>query len=130
MPAGSDLKSELVRFATDAGFDRCRIARCDPPPHADEFNEWLEAGAAGEMAYMARGAEKRSDPQIILPGARSVISLALNYWQGAAPEARTGVSNSEPGNAVGGRIARYAWGDDYHELIEEKLAKIDEFLQT
>jgi len=153
MPPGSDLKTDLVRLATDVGFDRCRIARCDPPPHADEFHEWLEAGAAGEMAYMARGAEKRSDPQIILPGARSVISLALNYWQ-TAPEARkhqlptsniqgssklqsptpkvfaTDAINSASHDAVYGRIARYAWGDDYHEVIEEKLAKIDEFLQT
>ena len=84
---GQDLKEELIRFASEVGFDRCRIARCDSPDHGDAFHEWLKAGAAGEMAYMARGAEKRVDPQKILPGARSVVSLALNYWQ-AAPEVR------------------------------------------
>ena len=148
---GPDLKEELIRFASEIGFDRCRIARCDSPDHGDAFQEWLEAGAAGEMAYMARGAEKRVDPQKILPGARSVVSLALNYWQ-AAPEARKsqtsnpksqgnsklqsqtpkafgGVSGSESGSAARGRIARYAWGDDYHEVIEGKLAQIDQFLQ-
>lgn len=147
-----DLKEELTTFASKVGFDRCRIARCDSPDHGDAFQEWLEAGAAGEMAYMARGAEKRVDPQKILPGARSVISLALNYWH-AAPEARksqipnpkfqgnsklqsqtpntfAGVSSSESHDAARGRIARYAWGDDYHEVIEEKLAQIDQFLQT
>jgi epoxyqueuosine reductase len=153
-PTGPDLKEELTAFASEVGFDRCRIARCDSPDHGDAFQEWLEDGAAGEMAYMARGAEKRVDPQKILPGARSVISLALNYWQGAAPVARkhqipnsniqgssklqsptpegfaTDESNAEPGRAVRGRIARYAWGDDYHELIEEKLAQIDRFLKT
>jgi epoxyqueuosine reductase len=149
-----DLKEELITFASEVGFDRCRITRCDSPDHGDAFQEWLEAGAAGEMAYMGRGAEKRVDPQKILPGARSVISLALNYWQGAAPEARkhqipsskiqgspklqtsspqtfvAEVSGAESGDAATGRIARYAWGDDYHEVIEEKLARIDQVLQT
>ncbi len=117
-----DLKEELIKFATEAGFDRCRIARCDYPDHGHEFQEWLKAGAAGEMTYMVRGAEKRVDPQKILPGARSVISLALNYWQGE-PEARS-LEHAT------GRIARYAWGDDYHELIEEKLAQIEQFLEA
>jgi epoxyqueuosine reductase len=142
MPSNSDLKNELVRFAISTGFDRCRIARCEPPPHVDEFHDWLEAGSAGEMAYMTRGAEKRSDPQMILPGARSVISLALNYWQDAGPEARKDQiprrGESVPGrtdsniqrNEARGRIARYAWGDDYHEVIEDKLREIDKFLQT
>lgn len=150
---GTGFKEELIKFATDVGFDRCRLARCDSPDHGQAFQEWLEAGAAGEMAYMVRGAEKRADPQKILPGARSVISLALNYWQGAAPEARkhqipnfklqrnsklqspipnafAAVSSAEDDNAARGTIARYAWGEDYHELIEEKLAQIDQFLKT
>ena len=91
-----------------------------PPRHAREFRVWLKVGAAAEMDWIERAAEKRCDPQKVLPGARSVIALAMNYWQGG--------SDSPNGNA--GRIARYAWGDDYHDLIEAKLKKLDEFLTT
>lgn len=106
-------KAQLLALARDVGFDDCRIAKCDPPPHAGEFREWLRKGAAGEMDYMERGEEKRCDPQKILPGANSVIVLALNYFQGGAA----------------GRIARYAWGNDYHEVIRTKLDKIDMYLR-
>ena len=71
---------------------------------------------------MARSEGKRCDPQSVLPGARSVIVLALNYWQGDRPPPDQ--------SAATGRIARYAWGDDYHELISRKLDQIDAFLQT
>jgi epoxyqueuosine reductase len=118
----SEIKEGLLSCATAAGFSSCRVATCAPPPHRHEFRQWLRTGAAGEMAYMERGEEKRCDPQQVLPGARSIVALALNYWQGAATatSARTGAT---------GRIAHYAWGDDYHELIEAKLEKIDHFLQ-
>ena len=76
------LEEALKAKAREIGFDNCRVAVCGPPLHGREFNEWLRDGAAGEMHYMERGAEKRSDPQKILPGARSVIVVALNYWQG------------------------------------------------
>ncbi len=117
-----NLKERLVEFAREVGFDACRIARCDPPPHAGEFREWLREGAAGEMQYMQRGEEKRCDPQKILPDAKSVVVLAINYWQGenATPKAF---------GAATGRVARYAWGDDYHDVIAAKLDKIDKFLR-
>src|SRR5713226_111866 len=67
------LKTRLVHFAHELGFDSCRIARCSPPAHAEEFLDWLDQGAHGEMEYMARGKAKRSDPQNILPGARSIV---------------------------------------------------------
>ncbi len=117
----SKLKEELIAFAREVGFDSCRVAACSPPLHADRFRDWLREGAAGEMNYMARGEEKRCDPQLILRGARSVVVLALNYFQGHAAE--TAASTGK------GRIARYAWGDDYHDVIEAKLRKIDMFLQ-
>ncbi len=116
----NDLKTRLISFAAEVGFSACRVATCGPPPHADAFRAWLREGAAGEMHYMARGEEKRCDPQQVLPGARSVIVLALNYWQGLS---------SPAGARKPGRIARYAWGDDYHDVVTEKLVKIDLFLQ-
>jgi epoxyqueuosine reductase len=116
-----DVKAQLVTFARGIGFDGCRVATCAPPPHAADFRDWLSDGAAGEMNYMQRGEEKRCDPQQVLPGARSVIVFALNYWQGAGPKLGRDAAN--------GRVARYAWGDDYHDVIAEKLAKVDDFLR-
>ncbi|HEX8898414.1 MAG TPA: QueG-associated DUF1730 domain-containing protein, partial [Chthoniobacterales bacterium] len=87
------------------------------PQHATEFRAWLSDGAAGEMQWLERGAEKRCDPEQILPGARSVIVLALNYWQ-----------DEERRPRGSGRIAHYAWGDDYHHLVLTKLEKLSAFL--
>jgi len=80
-----ELKKKLIAYARELGFDSCRIAACAAPKHASEFRTWLREGAAGEMSYMERGEEKRCDPQIVLPGARSIVVLALNYWQGELP---------------------------------------------
>jgi epoxyqueuosine reductase len=117
----AELKTQLVTVAGDLGFDSCRVAACAPPNHAKEFGEWLDDGAAGEMNYIARGGEKRRDPQKILPGARSIIVLALNYFQGGTAH--------KTGSTGAGRIARYAWGDDYHQVVAAKLDKIDNFLR-
>src|SRR5215470_14405123 len=118
-----ELKERLVCFAHEIGFDSCRIAACNAPAHTAEFREWLNEGAHGEMNYMQRGEEKRCDLEKILPGAKSIVVFALNYFQGnaahkAAPTAKTG------------RVARYAWGEDYHDVIANKLDKIDQFLRS
>jgi epoxyqueuosine reductase len=118
--SNTELKERLIAFARELGFDSCRVAECTPPTHVDEFRDWLKDGAAGEMSYMERGEEKRRDPQKVLPGAKSIIVLALNYWQGKFRRSQT---------AATGRIARYAWGDDYHDVINAKLNKIDNFLR-
>src|ERR1700682_1654415 len=119
--SNAELKGRLVAFARELGFDSCRITACAPPTHAEEFRNWLKEGAAGEMSYMERGEEKRRDPQKVFPGARSIIVVALNYWQGEK------LRRSQP--AATGRIARYAWGNDYHDVIAAKLDKIDRFLR-
>jgi epoxyqueuosine reductase len=115
------LKTQLVSFAREIGFDSCRVAACGSAPHAEEFRHWLDEGEHGEMSYMERGEEKRRDPQKVLAGARSMVVLAMNYFQGHRKAGHT--------PAVTGRIARYAWGDDYHDLIDRKLHQIDEFLR-
>jgi epoxyqueuosine reductase len=69
------------------------------------------------MQWMERGAEKRCDPQKVLPGARSIVVVALNYWQGHSESF-----------AKKGRIAQYAWGDDYHDLMLAKLETLSAFL--
>lgn len=117
------IRAGILKLATELGFDSCRIARSDVPKHADEFSDWLGHGAAGEMAWLERGKEKRRDPQRVLPGVQSVIVLALNYWQGDEVRRSQNLDTKFP------RIARYAWGDDYHDLIEKKLVAIDKLLR-
>src|SRR5690349_25044933 len=89
----SDVRAEIVTRARELGFDLCRFASADAPGHALEFREWLDRGQGGEMNYLARNAEKRCDPQRVLPKAKTVIVFALNYFQGNT--AVTGVPPAE-----------------------------------
>ncbi len=117
-----DLRDEIVARARALGFDSCKVTAATPPRHGAEFRMWLREGAAGEMEWMGRGEEKRSDPEKVLPGARSVIVVALNYFQGEPAAESRGKTT--------GRIARYAWGEDYHEVMLRKLEQLSEFLTT
>lgn len=112
----------IKEWARDLGFDDCRIARAGRAAHADVFQEWLADGRHAEMAWLARDPERRSDPRIVLPGCRALICLAMNYFPGGSP-----FPDGHPG---GYRIARYAWNDDYHDLIEKRLRAFDEKLQS
>src|SRR5438105_4460264 len=137
----ADTRAQVVALARELGFDLCHFARAEMPGHVAEFRDWLDRGDAGEMNYLARNSERRCDPREILPDAKTVIVLALNYFQGAhkthpveAGVSPAGVATEEiaagtAATAATGRIARYAWGDDYHKLIEKKLAVIDQFLR-
>lgn len=112
----ADLKSLLIARAHELGFADCRVAPAQPAAHRELLEQWVAEGKYGDMAWMARNLERRSDPRVVLPGAASVVVLALNYFQGGC----------EP--ASGYRIARYAWNNDYHNLIEKKLRDLDSFL--
>ncbi|MEM6823343.1 MAG: tRNA epoxyqueuosine(34) reductase QueG [Verrucomicrobiota bacterium] len=106
----------LREKAKELGFDVCRIARVQVPPYADYFEEWVSLGQAGEMgSWLARDPDKRMDPQKLMPEAESLIVLGLNYYQ-----------NEEPRR---GRIAKYALGRDYHDLITDKLKALDIWMQ-
>jgi epoxyqueuosine reductase len=113
------LKLEIVARAQDLGFDSCRVARAAAPRHGDAFSSWLRDGQAGEMEWLARGEEKRRDPEKVLSGARAVVVVGLNYWQGR-----------ESSGERSGRIARYAWGDDYHDVMLRRLRTLAEFMET
>jgi epoxyqueuosine reductase len=122
-----------VRAAARAlGFDAVGIAPADPPPHAGFLREWLARGFAGEMAWIARRAEQREDPRRVLPGARSIVAVALVYDEPAsesqpsevttASEAR---SEAQPSGGLGtARIARYAGGADYHDVLGPRLRSL------
>lgn len=115
-------RSALTRAVKDRalalGFDRVGVGPADPPERGSAFAAWLDAGYAGDMEYLGRGKAKRLDPQRVLPGARSVIAVALNYHQG------------EPAEADGwSPVARYAWGRDYHDVMTPRLEALLAFLR-
>ena len=121
----AELKTALLAEAHALGFDVCRIAAAGKPPHAAEFREWLGEAKHGDMAWLERNAERRTDPNLVLPGARSIIALGMNYWnRDAIRHSSSGIRHSAPG-----RLARYAWGDDYHDIIEPRLWQLDAWLQ-
>ena len=93
--------------ARELGLDVCGITSADPARHAAFYKQWTDAGKAGEMQWLAREPERRTDPGKVLPGAKSIIVAGLNYWQ-PQPKGR-------------GRVARYALGEDYHHVLLEKL---------
>jgi len=103
--------------AREAGFDLCGIARAQAYPRLSRLADWIARGFAGEMAYLARSLEERGDPARVLPSARSVVALACVY-NTAAPYSAT---ITDAGRAV---IARYAWGDDYHDVLRARLRRL------
>ena len=105
----SILKSNVVRIARELGFDDCRVAQAREASHAEQYKQWVSDGCAGDMKWLERNVDRRVNPQEVLGGACSVISLAMNYFPG------------QENPATGYRIARYAWNEDYHDIIEEKL---------
>jgi epoxyqueuosine reductase len=110
------LSAEIRERALSLGFQKVGIARAEPlAPERARLEEWLGRGFHGEMAWMARDPERRTAPEALLAGARSVVSVALNYYtpHRHAEEAADG--------AAAGKISRYAWGDDYHDVMGEKL---------
>jgi len=105
--------SALKARARDIGFDLCGIARADNYPELAFLSEWLGRGHAATMEWMHRSAEKRADVRNVVPGARSVIVTATLYNTD-----RPYSSNLPPDRA---RISRYAWGDDYHDVLKVRL---------
>ena len=109
----------VKKLAREQGFDRTGIAPANPVLRGDYVRNWLAQGCAGEMQYLHNHLDKRLNPAKLLPGARSVIVTALNYHQ---PSPEPDEQNSI--DASSARIARYAWGDDYHRVVKEKLHRV------
>ncbi|WHZ13426.1 MAG: Epoxyqueuosine reductase QueG [Nitrospira sp.] len=128
------LTTAVKQAARDLGFDAVGIstlpAKPDREPDHDQpsptgnligrLREWLGRGFHATMAWMARDPERRADPTLVLPGCRSIISVGMNYYTEHRADER-------PGN---GRIARYAWGIDYHRIIGDRLAQLAERITT
>jgi epoxyqueuosine reductase len=106
------LTESVKALAHELGFDRVAIGPAGPPDHGEAFRRWVEAGHAGTMAYLERRREERLDPGRVLPGAASIVCVALSYYQGEAADA-----SWNP-------VARYAWGRDYHDVIAPRLERL------
>jgi len=115
------LRENIRYIARQVGFDDCRVARAGEAAHADVFRQWVADGKYGDMEWLARNLDRRCDPREVVEGARSVLVLALNYLpkEVSAPEGK-----------IVGRIARYAYSDDYHDVIEPRLREIGDYIDA
>jgi len=116
------LSSDAIKKkAFEIGFHNSGIVAALPlDDEGGRLNEWLERRYHGEMAWLAREPEKRSDPRLLFPGAKSVIVTALNYY--------TDEEHADDRSA--GKISRYAWGDDYHDIVREKLIELLDWIRS
>ncbi len=115
------LTEQIKAHAGHLGFDLAGVTTADPPRHGAYYAEWVERGMAGEMAYLGRRIEKRQDPGQILPNARSLVVVAMNY--------RCPDPGPTPDGTHRGKIAQYARGDDYHDVMKERLQALLLFIR-
>ncbi len=113
---GRALAARAKELAREAGFDLAGVARADAPPDLAFFAEWVARGHAGEMGYLTSQVAKRSDLRAAFPWARSVLCVGLQY--------DTPHPYSTEAPADRGWISRYAWGDDYHDVMKAMLERL------
>ena len=116
------LTAQIKHKARGMGFSPVGVAPAGPPEHWGFYLDWLAKGYAGQMEYLVRNLDRRSHPGKVLPGARTVLCVGMNYDQerGAEP------ADERPR----GRISRYARGDDYHDLMNARLKRLLGWIQT
>ena len=114
------MKIKIIQRALELGFDDCHFTTALPPDHASEFQQWLADKRHGEMTWLERNAHKRVNPQVVLPGAKSVITLAVSYAN--APS----TFSLQP--STFGEVARYARFKDYHDVLGERLKQLTEIV--
>ncbi|HYG81422.1 MAG TPA: tRNA epoxyqueuosine(34) reductase QueG, partial [Pyrinomonadaceae bacterium] len=111
----SALSRRIRERALGLGFDKVGVVRADPlVEERERLEEWLGRGFQGEMRWMARDPEKRTDPRALLADARSVVVVALNYY----------TPHRHAEDAATGKVSRYSWGDDYHNVVGGKLKEL------
>lgn len=119
--AMNGLSQLIMSKALEIGFHKAGIARAEAlASEGERLREWLAKGFHGEMAWMEREPEKRGDPRLLFPPARSVVAVALNYF----------TPHEHSDDPLTGKISRYAWGDDYHDVMRGKMKLLAEFIET
>jgi len=130
------MKESIRQRAAGLGFDDCRFTTAEPPGSAARFQRWLAESRQGDMHWLDRTAAKRQDPQLVLPGAKSVVCLAASYGEtssvlrvassrerAAKPHLTQHSTRNTPG-----LVARYARFDDYHEVLAGRLKTLCHFV--
>ena len=115
--------AEIKAKSRELGFDLCGIAPASGHPELHFFREWLDRGYAGTMTYLNRSAERRADVRHVVPSAQAVIVLATVYNTNRPYS----TESADPDRA---HIARYAWGDDYHDVIGERMEQLLEWMKA
>ncbi len=117
----NSLTEKIKRKALEIGFHKVGIVRVEIlHGEGENLRRWLDLNLHGEMAWMEREPEKRTDPQMIFPEAKSIVAVALNYF----------TAHEHEENPALGKISRYAWGDDYHDVLKEKLRELLNWIKT
>jgi epoxyqueuosine reductase len=114
------ITEEIKLEARRLGFDKVGVAPANAlTEEGARLRLWVARGFHGQMSYMARDPQQRADPRLLLPSAKSVVSVALNYFR---PEKHKDAPEV-------GKISRYAWGDDYHDVLRDKLKSLLEWIR-
>lgn len=123
MTQAEPLRHSINGEARRLGFHLIGVTTPQPPPHVSVFLNWLEAGYHGQMEYLnhERSRQRRADPALILPGCRSILVLGMHYCASD--------QTPDPILQTTGRVAAYAWGDDYHEIFKERLHALLSFIE-
>ena len=118
------LTQRVKAKARELGFSLVGVTHSQPPAHAGVYRRWLAAGRHGEMAYLAgeRAVQRRADPRLILPECQSILVLGIPYRNPA------GVPKPADGRSVG-RMAAFAWGQDYHEVLKPRMRRLVAFVE-
>lgn len=117
----ASLSDKIKQKALEIGFHKIGIVRAAPLEEEKKLlDEWLEKKYHGEMLWMEREPEKRANPNLLFPEARSIIVVALNYF----------TPHEHEEDSSKGKVSRYAWGDDYHEVLKEKLRQLLAFIKS
>ncbi len=115
------LTEKIKQKAFEIGFHKIGLGRADSlTPEREQLEEWLTKDFHGEMKWMKREPEKRTDPRLIFPAAKSVIAVALNYYTPFQHEI----------DKTKGKVSRYAWGDDYHDVMQAKLGELLSWIKS
>jgi epoxyqueuosine reductase len=132
-----DLSRRIKAAALNLGFEKVGIVPAEPlATEHERLAEWLKRGFHGEMRWMARDPELRTNPRKLFPAARSVVVVALNYYTPAKHTENHVVSNTCGSGRVydsehaTGKVSRYAWGDDYHDVVGAKLRALLAWIQS
>jgi epoxyqueuosine reductase len=121
------LETRIKDKARDLGFELAGIAAAGPADSFEQMREWLDRGYAGEMLYMHRHADARREPDSILPNVQSVVMVGMNYHVRGHTKMDCDNENSSP--SLTGRISCYAWGQDYHDVLRNRLDRLLEWIQ-